>query len=433
MTTAYRIGCLAALICVAKGAAFAQTAPATQPSGPLPIEQSGFNVFWEARIPATPGERLTNGYLRDDTVYVVTDGGAVFSLHAETGLLRWGEILTERAFTVFPPAHVQTDDDKGPVIIPTTNQTYIKDRYSGKDILRFKPEFPPASGAAGYDSVLLMGSNNGRVYSLGWDASHPLEPIRRWEVDTGGPMSAAPVMYPRHNVVLASQSGWVFACQAPNKTLIWKFKVGGPVMSDPAVDPSGVYVASMDRSLYKLHASSGAIVWRERFPDPLRTSPAVTSQTVYQYSQSQGVTALDAMTGTEKWQRREARQFVAHSSTGDLLLAGQDRLLVVDHDTGKVISTVSIPPVTQAVVNTVNDSAYLLGQSGQVLCLRRDKTPYLRKQQVEMAQETLNTAPPPPNKGTEPAAQPKPLPPREDPFRSRRDVAPPLSPPPGKP
>lgn len=430
MTTAKRMFLSALCACMPAGMGFAQSTPLAKSSGPLTIEQGGFNVYWEARVPASAGDALINGFLRDDAVYVVTDGGAIFSLHAETGLLRWGEILTEPAFTVFAPSHVQTADGKGPVVIPTTNQTYIKDRYSGKDIIRFKPDFPPGTPAAGFDGVVLMGSSNGRVYALGWDAGRPADPIKRWEVDTGGPVSASPILYPLKNAVLASQSGWVFACQAGNKTLHWKFKVGGPVFGDPVVDASGVYVASIDRSLYKLHSHNGSVLWRERFPDPLRAGPAVVAQTVYQYAPSQGIRALDAITGTEKWLRREARQFVAHSATGDVLLSGSDRLLIVDHDGGKVLSTVAVPPVTQAVTNTVNDSVYLLGQSGQVWCLRRDKVPYLRRQQVEIAQESLNSPPPPPGKAFEPAPSPKPLPPREDPFRSRRDVP---APPPNKP
>jgi hypothetical protein len=206
--------------------------------------------------------------------------------------------------------------------------------------------------------------------------------------------------------------------------LTWNHEVGGPVFGDPVVDSSGVYVPSMDRSLYKLHAHKGSVLWRTRFSDPLKTGPAVAGQTVFQFTPSQGITALDAMTGAEKWQRKEATRFVAHGSTGDVLFVSPDRLLVVDHENGNVLATVAVPPTSEAVVNTTNDTIYLLGQAGSVLCLRQDKVPYLRRQQVLMTKESLNT--PPSNVPSTATATPPPhtAPTRDDPFRSRRDREP---------
>ncbi len=410
------------LVCSSPAAAqSAATRPGAQA---LSLEEGGFTIFWEARLPIAAGERLEKGYLRDDALYVLTDGGTVFSLHAETGLLRWGEILTDPAYTVFAPSHVHTADGRGPVVIPTTNQVYVKDRYSGKDIIRFRPDFPIGSPAVGFDGVVLLGSSNGRFYSLGWDPARPAEPIKRWDVDTGGPVTAAPVLYSPKSLLISSQSGAVFSCQAGNKVLTWKYKVGGPILGDPVVDASGAYLPSMDRSLYKLHAHSGKLHWRTRFPDPLQTGPAVAGQTVFQFTPSQGITALDAITGDEKWQRREATQFVAHGATGDVLFAPPNRLLIVDHESGNVLSTVNTPGVNEAVANTANDSIYLFGQNGRVVCLRRDKVPYLRRQQVLITQETLNS-PPSTARPVEPMPAPRPpAPKREDPFRSRRDTAP---------
>ena len=401
----------------------AQQTPARTAPGALSIEEGGFVTFWQASLPIGGDEALDSGYLRDDSLYVSTDGGTLFSLHAETGLLRWGEILTDRAYTIFAPAHIQTADGRGPVVIPTTNQVYVKDRYSGSDLIKFRPSFPVGSPAVGFDGTVLLGSANGRMYSLGWNPARPIEPIKRWEVETGGPISAAPILYPPKSLLIASQSGAVFSCQAANKVLTWDYKVGGPIFGDPVVDASGAYVASMDRSLYKLHAHSGALLWRTRFPDPLQRGPAVAGQTVYQHTPSQGITALDSMTGAEKWKHSEASQFVSHGASGDVLFAPSDRLLIVDHDSGKLLSTVSIPPTRKAVVNSVNDSVYLLGEGGRVLCLRRDKIPYLRRQQVLMTQETLNS-PPPRGGATTIVTPPRPPPPREDPFRSRRDREP---------
>lgn len=397
--------------------------PRTPQAGPVGIEEAGLKIFWEARLPVASGESLQSAYFRDDALYVSTNTGTLFALHAETGLLRWGEILTDEAYTIFAPSHMQSDDGRGPVVVPTTTQVYVKDRYSGKDVMRFRPNFAIGSPAVGLDRILLIGSTNQRVYALDLDPARSPEPIKRWEVATGGPVIAAPVLYQSGNLLIASQSGNVFSCQADNKVLNWEYTVGGPVTADPFVDSGGAYVASLDRSLYKFHPMTGRILWRTRFPDPLRTGPVVAAQTVFQYAPSQGITALDAISGAEKWQQRDATQFVTHGAKGDVLFVSPDRLLIVDNNTGAIQSTVTIPASISAVSNAADDSIYLLGGGGRVLCLRLDKVPYLRRQQVLMTQETLNS-PPPTGQIAEPAPAPKPVPRREDPYRSRRDVEP---------
>ena len=412
----------------------AMAALAAKPVAPPPtineaaLADAGMSLFWEARLPVAAGESLKEAFLRDEALYVTTDRGTIFALHAETGLIRWSENLTQPAYRIYPPAHVQQDGDRGAVVIPTTTGVYIYDRYSGRPITRFMPEFPISSPPVAFDDMVFIGSRNGRFYSLIVDSRRFADPVMRWEVSTGGPVSASPILFGdrNRNLLIASESGAVVSCFAQNKTLNWQYRVGGAVLGDPVVDASGVYVPSMDRSLYKLDANNGAFIWRVLFSSPLSTGPTVTSQTVYQTCSDCGVTALDAITGDQKWKVAEAASFVSHSASGDLLFASPGRLLLVDHEKGNPSAEVEVPGVAFALSNPVSDAAFLLGGEGRVFCIRLDKVPYLKRQQVNMARQQLNQRP------VDESTREKPVAPAtrttdrtaNDPFRSRRDTQP---------
>lgn len=391
------------------------------------LQQAGFIKFWEAKVPLVVEDTIRDAYLVDEALYVVSTGGSIFSLKADVGLLRWGAKLTEADYHIYPPAHLSEGDGAGPVIIPTTTAVFIYDRFSGDLKSRFKPEFAIGSAAVGIGNNLFMGGADGKFYSLRFDSRYPERPIKRWEVLAGGPVTATPVLYDRDTLLFASQGGKVFSCLAGDKTLRWSFRTEGAINGDPAVDDSGVYVASTDRSLYKLHGGIGKVLWRARFPRPLTEGPVVVAQTVYQFCPDQGLTVLDAMSGHEKWRLEDGRTLAAHSPNGDVVFSTSNLLRVVHHENGEVLATVEAPSVFKAVSNSRDGSVYLLGRDGRVLCTRLDDVPYLRRQQVMAAKQLLNQ--PPADESKAPERLPKPFVPQrdpaeDDPLRSKKDTKP---------
>lgn len=406
----------------------------TPPSAGLPLindaslQQAGFIKFWEAQVPLVAKDTLRDAYLVDESLYVVSSGGSIFSLKADFGLLRWGAKLTEADYRIYPPAHLREGDGAGSfVVIPTTTAVFIYDRFSGDLKDRFTPEFAIGSAAVGFDNKLFMGGADGKFYSLQLDPRFPERPIKRWEVLAGGPVTATPLLYDRNTLLFASQGGKVFSCRADDKSFRWSFRARGAINGDPAVDDSGVYVASADRSLYKLHRGNGAVLWRTRFPRPLTEGPMVAAQMVFQYCPEHGLTAMDAMTGQEKWRMEDGRALAAHSANGDVIFTTSNLIQVVHHDNGELLATVEAPLVFKAVSNARDGSVYLLGRDGRVLCARLDDVPYLRRQQVMAARQQLNLPPVDESKSSErPLAPfvPQPDPGEDDPLRSKKDMKP---------
>lgn len=390
------------------------------------LQQLGLVRFWEAILPLTPDDRIRDAYLVDEALYVTSERGGLFALKADVGLLRWGAPLTEPSFRIYPPRHLREDGSSGPTIVSTTTEFLILDRYTGQVRQRFVPPFAIGSAAIGFDGMLFAGGSDGRFYSL--QLNHPTAPTppKRWEVLAGGPVSTVPLLYDGNTLLFASQAGKVFACLAEDKTFRWSYRVGGAIQADPAIDDGGVYVASADRSLYKLHRGTGKLIWRSRFPGPLLAAPVAVAQTVYQFCDDNGLTALDAITGKEKWRLSSGKTLAAHSSEGDVVFTADGRLAVLDHESGAVLGDIDASAVRSVVPNAVSDSVFLLGRGSHVSCIRLDKVPYLRRQQVMAAKQNLNHRPGEGRRDADlpPPAKPEPDPSESDPFRSRKDVQP---------
>ncbi len=387
------------------------------------LREAGLTRYWDARLPLNEHDSIAEGYLVDDALYVTTDGGTFFALKADVGLIRWAEKITAADFRIYEPTHMITADGTGLLIIVTAAETFVFDRFSGDRLQTFTPEFNLGTPPVGFDNTLFMGSTDGRVYALRLRTSGGA-PVQLWAVSVGGAVTAKPILYAADKLLFASHSGDVFSCRAWDKAFDWRFSTGGAIYGTPALDQSGVYVASTDRSLYKVNARTGGLIWQRRFPCRLFEGPIAVSHLVYQFCKSVGLTAVDAASGEPKWRLPEGRAFVARAMDRDMILSRDHSLLVVDRANGEVLHRIHLPAGTGAAVNVKSDAVYLLGRDGRILCARPADVPYLRSEDVEAARQKLTLSPDSDadrvqrealeaTEDSEPADS--------DPFRSRRD------------
>jgi len=385
------------------------------------LQSAGLSKYWEARVPLSAGDSVQEAFLIEDMLYVVTDSGILFAIQTDVGFLRWGVKATEPDYTIHRPTHLRTAGGGGAVLVPTTTAVFLYDKSTGKEHYRFRPPFPLGGPIAAAGSQLLAGGSDGLFYSLLY---HPrsAEPVIAWKVAAGGAVTAAPVLFDSDKVLFATHGGMVFSCRAGDKAFRWAYRTRGPVFGDPVVDESGAYIASADQSLYKLDWDEGTMLWRFRFPGPLLTGPTVLAHTAYQFCESDGLTAIDADTGQMKWRNGAGRRLLAHSRDRDVLLLADHKVQVVDHASGKNLAAIDADAVDLGVSNPGDDSVYLLGADGAVLCARMESVPYLRRQQIIAAREHMSLPQWADGEAQDASASPKQADSESDPLRSCRDT-----------
>lgn len=417
------------------GAVFAMAALAT-PARPgwaqalvadTELHAVGLTRLWEAHVPLSPGDHIRKGYLLDDAIYVVSANGIIYSIQPDTGLIRWGEPFGGRGLLVDRPTHVRTQDGRGPVIFPIANSVYIADRYTGQLQHRLASlGFPLCSPVVGWGNALFAGSSTGHFHALLLSDRNPNEVGQLWTVSTNGRPVATPVFHRTGRLLVTTDAGLIYSMGAADKSLDWAQRVDAAIVAEPVVDTSGIYVASKDRSLYKLHPERGFQLWRARLPHPLTESPVLVAQTVFQFCEKVGMIALDAGSGVEQWRVPGARSFVIHAGGRDLLYTDDGRLVSIDHASGKQQASGSVALALEVLPNPDDSAVFMLGADGTVVCARSEGTPYLRRQQILAARERLNLPPPAfePQTRPAPSLQPETDPRAKDPLRSRYDQGP---------
>lgn len=385
------------------------------------LEQSGFVRYWSGRLPLSDGESVRSAYLVDENIYFISDLGGVYAVEAGTGLIRWAINLSEPYLSIYKPHHFRSASDRNVVVFATSSKVNILDRYTGEILA--SSGLPAAEGSAiiAQPNALFMGSYDGRFYSLYMPRFASNKSIPRWQVVTDGPVTAAPMFDGQGRLVFASRGGKVYACEPEDKTYLWSFDADGPIHGDPVAGPDGVYVASMDRSLYKLEGASGEKLWQSRFPWPLSEGPVFVARTVYQFCEKTGLSAIDSETGKVRWLVDNGRSLAAHSGDRDIVHTTDGYLLMVDHTSGAVLATIGAPSVMACLSNITDNAIYAYSAGGELFCAKPDSVPYLRRQQILAARAQLNQPPKQPDATAVTTGASTDTTQDSDPFRSRWD------------
>lgn len=95
----------------------------------------------------------------------------------------------------------------------------------------------------------------------------------------------------------------------------WEFKCKDSVECAPAVVGDAVFVASMDRHLYRLDAATGKEVWRAKL-GPMKSSPAAASGRIFVGDAEGKVYAVDAATGKVAWTAETGGEITSGANFG---------------------------------------------------------------------------------------------------------------------
>lgn len=339
------------------------------------LAAAGLTKFWQLRLPLSAGQHLRDAYLVDDQIYACTDDGFVFAIHAYTGTLRWFTQVTTGGYRLTRPVHVR---DRALFVTPVDVTQW--DRITGEPIrrtvLRFAAGSPPATDGLRY----FVGGINRRLYAFVPDFDFEL-----WKTTAAGQITARPVVRDGR-LYFASEAGEVYGCIARNKRGLWVYHTEGPVVADLVIDENGLYVPSLDRSLYLLDPDTGGRRWRARFESPLRDAPVVYADTAYQYSFHDGLvavhTGLVASDQRFRWKLPEGRLLLTRDQHFCYVLSRDGRVLQVRRDNGQVERAIETAGMTIGMPVTGEVVIYLASPDGRLFCARPAGTPPLSREQI---------------------------------------------------
>lgn len=247
---------------------------------------------------------------------------------------------------------------------------YALDVHTGKVVWKFKTSGAVSSSPAVFNQQIYFGSMDGYYYALnahtgklkwkfktggehkiGRKGLWGMQPEIRYMEDPFDFFISSPVVYSKNSqetVYFGSTDGNLYAVNAENGSLKWKFSTMGAVRSTPCLYDGIVYFGSWDQHIYAVDQDSGELLWKyQTKADPeshllegIQASVAAENGRVFIGSRDGFFYALDAKNGSLQWQYSARPSWIVSTSVvknGTVFLSTSDSYLLIalDASTGK--------------------------------------------------------------------------------------------------
>jgi outer membrane protein assembly factor BamB len=221
------------------------------------------------------------------------------------------------------------------------NRLYALDAVTGRQRWAFRTEGRTGSPVVS-DGTVYVADDNTYLYALNAATGRRLWTTRlQGSMETPAPPRVVDgVLYATSAAMgAAGFFGHVYALDAHDGGLRWRFEAGSVIRSSPCVSAGTVFVGSFDHNVYALDAATGRRRWTFRTGDQVATCPVVSGGTVFAGSDDHRLYALEAATGRRRWAfSAGARVGVSPAVSGGVVCAGTDNpgsLYGVDAATGR--------------------------------------------------------------------------------------------------
>ncbi len=246
----------------------------------------------------------TLGYLEEQDHGVPSPS---FALDAQTGALKWSEILNGDDYG-FPTMAFNTiyvglgNEGNGGLLALDEDTGYVNGYYNAhtgvwgavgvdtKTNMLFTGIADPYDEVLAFDATTFTGTNMQPKWKF--QAFHPGS-----DDDIGSAIAVA-----NGTVYVDTKGGFIYAVNESDGSQVWESRIGGNSegnVSSPAVDTvNGIlYVGSLDYRLYALKTSDGTPVWKVKTGDQVYSSPALANGVIYVASNDGNIYAYNAAAG----------------------------------------------------------------------------------------------------------------------------------------
>jgi len=326
------------------------------------LAPAGLVKYWQCSVPLKTNEALDRVSLEDETLYVLTDLGALYAVDARVGLVRWGSPIAEPPFRVFRPCHVMVGDTNAPrrtVVVSSVHLMLFHPR-TGRLMAKLKLPFTPAGPPVAVGKDVYVGSVNSRYYALrpvemrisrstpkkktdvrgrGWygeiqrpgerlfaeadnsgkvrewqrdalerfgeTASDHRALVVRWHIDTGGNVKGRPAVADFDslgNVIAPGPRARVPTAPIPREKDKRKAKGQAEAESASAIIDQVAFIPSDGGKLFACRLAKKRRVWFADVPGEILVDPLIGSGMVYFASTGRSVYAVNLVNGRYRWQ-----------------------------------------------------------------------------------------------------------------------------------
>jgi outer membrane protein assembly factor BamB len=269
----------------------------------------------------TGGKLSSSPTLANGRLYIGSEEKKIYAIDSKTGTITWSFETTA------PIKSAVAVSGNTLYAISAAGIIYAIDCNTGKLQWKFKTNGEKSVGGKNLWGMLPAGLYMNDPYDL-----YTSSPV----VQVNAKMPA---------VYFGSADGYLYALNATNGELKWKFKTGGIIRSTPALDQNKIYVGSWDSYFYALDQETGKLTWKFKTGDDkerhlmegFQATAVVKNGQVYIGCRDGFFYALDSANGTMKWRYDAHGSWIVSTAAvnnGTVYATTSDSYLFVALDAG---------------------------------------------------------------------------------------------------
>jgi outer membrane protein assembly factor BamB len=287
------------------------------------------------------------------TVCIEAPSNLVTALSTRDGSTLWQKAVGNPSDRLFAPARHENT-----ILINSETTLYILAADNGESLRSFHLESLVISHALPLENHAVFATANRKITAVNLATG-----LRSWAYQMPDTILTEPALIGRSALVTDAAGNYALL-SIPQGQLEWKGRTFGRISAPPAANPTTLFIASEDYSLYALNLATGKDRWVYRTTQRLTQPPNIIDNTACLLIPQKGLVGIDASSGQEKWAIPDALQLVA-KTLDHLLIQTANGFALVDPDTGQRSTEVNAPPLAK-ILTGPDDSLILASKQGRI-------------------------------------------------------------------
>lgn len=334
-----------------------ETTVAFVPSSDL--SAAGLKQIWSRPVLLGPGERVSNVWRVNDSVYVTTNQATVIRINAATGEKSWEVSLPQMHETIFRP--VETPD-KSMVLVVNRGNAFLYNKGSGGLVSSSALSISVLTDPYIAGNVLCLGGVDD-FYGIYLDTLGG----QKWVTNAPNDMFVTPPVPVGDKIILTSREGHLWRISPETGDWDWKdHKTNGLVTGAPAAGEKGIFAPAQDKRVYAFDVKNGGQLWDTRLEGMLNRPITVTRTKVLVPTTGAGLYALSQDKGDILWHLDGSNEVGTVTPGKVWVMDGGGNLKSVDLETGAVIASAQVAAPFSIVRNSVDQTIIVANQAGVV-------------------------------------------------------------------
>lgn len=345
------------------------------------LSRLGLERAWYAVTPLSdPTEKVLTANLAEDTLFVQTNRANLVSFEAETGRMNWTVSLGRDSLDTRP-----VSVNSSFAFVTNGPNLITLDRKTGRIIWQVRLDATAEGATAANEERVVVGLASGKLVAYNVKDHTDTNPPGRsagsflWAWQTGAKISARPIPAGKL-IAFASQDGRVYAAVEDSKTILYRYRTGGPIVGSMGTYGSRMLIVpSTDGILYAIDLFTGETLWKLSGGAAFEMEPIIDRDRVIVLTKTGLVMVVDAKSGTLL---RSAEigggRLLAVSETRGYIESPDRDLAIIDRTTGQLAFSardtfdragLNLRDYKVTVTNHLNDRMYFATPGGFLLCL----------------------------------------------------------------